>query len=675
MHKPSWSPVSGEQPNQSPKTVVSGDTSAHLSKNLSHEGKSIHVSQPPTSAVQWISPISPVISTPVTEAIDTTSSVASAVIPQDNPPVNNTTSPTKPWFFWKIKNFFTKPFKKISWSSTNWSKPSLRQRAKSKVSSVFNRKSNQTPSTGTETMAVWNKNFEIHHGKWYNKILANTVGRLSGVLTHSLLTLKPWQWLQNPDVAKVKDILSRYSNVDRDADHTIYLGHTNRWDQIKKMFAKRKWFGNFIQNLWFVPMLILEGISANFSRADHYNPITKSITLYSPNEWIAAHELWHAEDFAQKWDLREYEKRLIPIYGTLLMEKNASRNAISRTKTDQEKKSAEKVLYPAFWSYIWGIFTLPFLFVARKLWRISNDKAANISWKISNYLKKFFTYIFPLPIIAWIGLWHINARLPKRWKWKIFDRPNDQTTGDTNQELTQSEQNVSLPDSQKNLNINSQSLSETAMKEELAKISAHSDDQIRENKKLQEEVSSLRDKLAAQENALKNAEKDVQSKKEEDKKNAEEKNNEPKEEVKENSFEKKATNLKSHIDTLIPQWYTTRIDTVGQYKRVVILDPSKKENPVKPTFYLTPTKDDMLNIHYTPLDSDGEVYYHGSLKVSDTKNIDACVSLVISAMQGEVTDMDAFTTNLAALGLEKKVTKKDEEPADVTKENTNKKKK
>lgn len=123
----------------------------------------------------------------------------------------------------------------------------------------------------------------------------------------------------------------------------------------------------------------------------------------------------------------------------------------------------------------------------------------------------------------------------------------------------------------------------------------------------------------------------------------------------------------------MPDTYTTRIDTPGAFHRIVISDPAQKEDPKKPTFYLTPTKDDKLNIHYSPLDSHGEVYYHGSLDISDTENIDACLSLVLSVMQGEVTDMDTFATDLAALGLEKKVTKKDAEPADIVKKNKKKK--
>lgn len=59
------------------------------------------------------------------------------------------------------------------------------------------------------------------------------------------------------------------------------------------------------------------------------------------------------------------------------------------------------------------------------------------------------------------------------------------------------------------------------------------------------------------------------------------------------------------------------------------------------------------------------MYYHGSLDISDTKNLDACISLVVSAMQGESTDMDAFTKDMSELGLEKKITKKSDEPADV----------
>lgn len=59
---------------------------------------------------------------------------------------------------------------------------------------------------------------------------------------------------------KIKDILSRYSDVNRDTDHTIYLGHTDRWDQIKKMFKRRKGFMNAIINSFYAPFAIVQSV-------------------------------------------------------------------------------------------------------------------------------------------------------------------------------------------------------------------------------------------------------------------------------------------------------------------------------------------------------------------------------------------------------------------------------
>ncbi len=49
------------------------------------------------------------------------------------------------------------------------------------------------------------------------------MGRLSSIVNHTLLTLKPQDGLKNPDIGKIKDILARYSDVNWDTDHTIYL--------------------------------------------------------------------------------------------------------------------------------------------------------------------------------------------------------------------------------------------------------------------------------------------------------------------------------------------------------------------------------------------------------------------------------------------------------------------
>lgn len=49
----------------------------------------------------------------------------------------------------------------------------------------------QHHSSESENIQVGNKGFEVRQGKWYNKLFANTIGRVNGVLTHTLLTFRP----------------------------------------------------------------------------------------------------------------------------------------------------------------------------------------------------------------------------------------------------------------------------------------------------------------------------------------------------------------------------------------------------------------------------------------------------------------------------------------------------
>ncbi len=172
-------------------------------------------------------------------------------------------------------------------------------------------------------------------------------------------------------------------------------------------------------------MIIGEWISANLSRADHYNSITKSLSIYSPNKWITAHEMWHAADFAQKWDFREYEKRILPFFGQLYTEKVASTNAVARTYNAEEKKEAEKVLYPAYGSYVGWWIGAGIASVLAYLW----FKQGSV--KAKHWFDKFTKVFLPIFPLAWIVLWHINARLPDSMKFKLFDKKNDPTSWDS----------------------------------------------------------------------------------------------------------------------------------------------------------------------------------------------------------------------------------------------------
>jgi hypothetical protein len=90
---------------------------------------------------------------------------------------------------------------------------------------------------------------------------------------------------------------------------------------------------------------------------DNYNPFTNTISLYSDLPAVALHEGGHAKDFAGRSRKGLYASlRLLPL-APLYQEARATQDAIGyerATNNPEGERSAYKVLYPAFGTYVGG---------------------------------------------------------------------------------------------------------------------------------------------------------------------------------------------------------------------------------------------------------------------------------------------------------------------------------
>ena len=115
-----------------------------------------------------------------------------------------------------------------------------------------------------------------------------------------------------------------------------------------------------------IPERLFAGFPIPFigSGGDHYNPYTNTVSIYSGNRSISLHEGGHAKDFAEienrQWKGAYAGLRAVPYLGipfALWQEAVASNDALSwdlATAGSPESKSAYRILYPAYATYVGG---------------------------------------------------------------------------------------------------------------------------------------------------------------------------------------------------------------------------------------------------------------------------------------------------------------------------------
>ncbi|MBI2112066.1 hypothetical protein HYT52_00835 [Candidatus Woesearchaeota archaeon] len=132
----------------------------------------------------------------------------------------------------------------------------------------------------------------------------------------------------------------------------VRAGHVNITEDLHRLFSDERVQDISLLGRVFlgIPTTIFGGLTAKLTRADHYNPFTRTVHVYSDHPGIARHELGHAKDFQRSIvpSIYALSNSLIPIM--LYQEMRASYYAYKSLPEGQKGKAA--ILIPAFSTYI-----------------------------------------------------------------------------------------------------------------------------------------------------------------------------------------------------------------------------------------------------------------------------------------------------------------------------------
>lgn len=210
--------------------------------------------------------------------------------------------------------------------------------------------------------------------------VAGSVGRLVAMPTAALLDpgnfFKFLSGMPKKDAQRVIDTMSK-AHPEELKDVLVNLGGTNLVSDFKRLYNSKQIS---------IPEKILGALSeipttigASLNRADHYNPLTNSVTSYSGNPHVLEHELGHAVDFNKRKGLERSLYSTAPVLigaagvatgmkpasdaaialRNLLVEARATSGALKVTKKERpgEAAASRNVLFPAYGSYVGGAGT------------------------------------------------------------------------------------------------------------------------------------------------------------------------------------------------------------------------------------------------------------------------------------------------------------------------------
>jgi len=224
-----------------------------------------------------------------------------------------------------------------------------------------NPRSVESPDSTVSALRQDTHNRVERTGRWITKskkgLVATYLGPLLSWPTEILLGLKG-DILSSTDTRKVEQtIQENFANVPLKGDVLVRIGHNNVFGELYRLFKPGiKNRPNILLRMALgVPATIMTALTSSLTRADHYNPFTRSMVVYhSSNLGIAAHEAGHAIDFDNKKfpGLHALFHGIWPI--TLMHEYDASKIAMQHLNSPQ-RSEAVKVLEPAFGTYVGGV--------------------------------------------------------------------------------------------------------------------------------------------------------------------------------------------------------------------------------------------------------------------------------------------------------------------------------
>lgn len=189
-------------------------------------------------------------------------------------------------------------------------------------------------------------------------VIAKTIGHIGALPTDALL-LMPDSMFKSPTVELLAELAERWKDVPFKGDILVRVGHTSLLGDLQRVLASQKDVKNGLPlgiRILALPGTVLSTVNTKFTRADHYNPFTKTVNIYNADRAIGMHEIGHAKDLDSYSPWGQFGMQALRVIpgAALITEWNASKLAMQHMKTDAERKLAMKRLEPAFGTYVFG---------------------------------------------------------------------------------------------------------------------------------------------------------------------------------------------------------------------------------------------------------------------------------------------------------------------------------
>jgi hypothetical protein len=176
----------------------------------------------------------------------------------------------------------------------------------------------------------------------------------------SKLILWNWEVDRHRISPETEAALVRYLEANGLQNVKVRLNQYSPGAEFRRLFHNRAINGFWRYTIGILSVSYYTILPGRFFGGDNYNPYTNTLNIYSDDPAILLHEGGHAKDFAgREWKGVYGALRLLPGFD-LYQEGRATSDAIGYLidgEQRDEQRSAYRVLYPAFGTYVAGEYT------------------------------------------------------------------------------------------------------------------------------------------------------------------------------------------------------------------------------------------------------------------------------------------------------------------------------
>jgi hypothetical protein len=202
------------------------------------------------------------------------------------------------------------------------------------------------------------KGLKVQQQNPFMNPIANTLGRLA---THGLRADKRFKTILRENPARFKEMLEHIQETHPEKDLAINVGGTPILKTIGRGLSNKD--ASFMQRATSPLSVPLISALTSLMRSDHYNPATKSLTVYQKSPEILAHEFGHFMDMKNKSKVTNKNDRG-NVDNMVRQEIKASNNAAGLMGQAKLKRD-KKVLAGALETYLMGASQMDPEFVLR----------------------------------------------------------------------------------------------------------------------------------------------------------------------------------------------------------------------------------------------------------------------------------------------------------------------